>query len=89
MFKVPFRPFDPAELADWYPPSFYLILMRWVGVSRRMIIFIVWKKRITMIETTTSKLPYEAPATEVVEVKNEGIICGSGDRQYYDPINIP
>lgn len=42
-----------------------------------MIIFIVWKKRITMIETTTSKLPYETPATEVVEVKNEGIVCSS------------
>jgi|GEM_PF-5965420 len=41
-----------------------------------------------MIETI-NKQPYVAPATEVIEVKTEGIICGSGDRQYYDPINIP
>lgn len=27
---------------------------------------------------TEQKLPYESPQTEVVEVKQEGIICGSG-----------
>ena len=32
------------------------------------------------------KQPYEAPVTLVIEVKTEGIICGSGsknDYQYY------
>ena len=26
-----------------------------------------------------NKQPYETPATEILEVKNEGIICTSGD----------
>ncbi len=41
-----------------------------------------------MIETTTNKLPYETPATEVVEVKSEGIVCTSGDN-YGNEYNIP
>ena len=28
---------------------------------------------------------YESPTTEVVEVKFEGIICGSADPQYTNP----
>lgn len=37
-----------------------------------------------MIETTTNKLPYEAPATEVVEIKTEGYILVSS-KPDYDP----
>ena len=35
-----------------------------------------------MIETTTSKLPYEAPATEVVEIKTEGYILQASKPDY-------
>lgn len=37
-----------------------------------------------------NKLPYEAPAIEVVEVRNEGIVCGSGGTEDYNknsPLN--
>ena len=38
-----------------------------------------------MIETTTIKLPYEAPATEIVEIKTEGYIL-AGSKPDYDPV---
>lgn len=31
-----------------------------------------------------TRIPYEAPAVEVVEVRNEGIICGSGGTEDYN-----
>lgn len=42
-----------------------------------------------MIETTTNKLPYEAPATEIYEVKTEGIVCGSGGTEDYNHPGSP
>ena len=31
-----------------------------------------------------TRIPYEAPAVEAVEVSNEGIICGSGGTEDYN-----
>ena len=31
-----------------------------------------------------TRIPYEAPTVEVVEVRNEGIICGSGGTEDYN-----
>ena len=34
------------------------------------------------------KKNYEAPATEVVEIESEGILCASGDFISYDEENL-
>ncbi len=39
------------------------------------------------MRTERMKEPYEAPEVEVLEVKSEGIICGSGDTEKYGPGN--
>lgn len=33
------------------------------------------------------KKTYATPTTDVVEVKTERILCGSGDPQFYNPFN--
>ena len=38
------------------------------------------------MEVQSAKQPYEAPSVEVLVVKSEGIICGSGGTQDY---NVP
>ena len=35
------------------------------------------------MELKTSKAPYVAPETEAVEVRSEGVICGSGGTENY------
>lgn len=43
------------------------------------------------MEVTISNVPYESPEMEIVEVKNEGIICASGGAgtQNYPWTNVP
>lgn len=38
-------------------------------------------------EKHLGKEPYAAPEVEVLEVKSEGIICGSNDPKYSNPWN--
>jgi hypothetical protein len=38
-------------------------------------------------ERYPGKEPYAAPEVEVLEVKSEGIICGSGGTEQYTPGN--
>ena len=42
------------------------------------------------MEIQSTRQPYEAPAVEIVPVRSEGIICGSGGTEDYNknsPLN--
>ncbi len=44
----------------------------------------------SLMEIQSTRQPYEAPAVEIVPVRSEGIICGSGGTEDYNknsPLN--
>ena len=36
------------------------------------------------IQTETTREAYEAPKCEIIEMQNEGVLCGSGKHSPYD-----
>ena len=38
----------------------------------------------SLMEIQSTRRPYEAPAVEIVPVRSEGIICGSGGTEDYN-----
>lgn len=38
----------------------------------------------SLMEIQSTRQPYEAPAVEIVPVRSEGIICGSGGTEDYN-----